>query len=214
MLKIRVKFLILLRFNVIFVFRLIGMISPHNLSDQELAALLREGDTGAFANIYNQYKATLYLHALRTLNNPDESTDLVQEVFTNLWDKRATFELKSTIANYLYGAIRNRVLNYIARQNTRAQYAKAIQEFLDKGEFITDNLIREKELAAIIEREITSLPEKMRQVFLLSRNTELSHKEIGDQLGISDKTVKKQVANAVRILRLKINLSILFSLFF
>ncbi|MNL17188.1 RNA polymerase sigma factor [compost metagenome] len=48
----------------------------------------------------------------------------------------------------------------------------------------------------------------MREVFLLSRNTDLSHKEIGKQLGISDKTVKKQVVNAVRILRLKINLSI------
>lgn len=190
------------------------MVSPHSLSDQELAALLKQGNPIAFSHIYNQYKATLYLHALRTLKDPDEARDLVQEVFANLWDKRETFQLKSTIANYLYGAIRNRVFNQIARQNIRSQYAKAIQEFLDKGEFITDNLIRERELAAIIDREISSLPEKMRQVFLMSRNTELSYKEIGEQLGISDKTVKKQVSNAVRILRLKINLSILFSIFF
>jgi RNA polymerase sigma-70 factor (ECF subfamily) len=189
------------------------MVSPHGPSDHELAALLRQGNPSAFAKIYDQYKGTLYLHALRTLKDQDEARDLVQEVFANLWDKRQTLELRSTIANYLYGAVRNRVFNHIAQRNVRSQYAQAIQSFLDKGEFITDNIIREKELAKIIEKEINSLPDKMRQVFLLSRNTGLSHKEIGEQLGISDKTVKKQVGNAVRILRFKINLSILFSFF-
>jgi RNA polymerase sigma-70 factor (family 1) len=184
------------------------------LSDQELAALLRQGDTAAFAQIYHQFKARLYLHALRTLKDPDDATDLVQEVFTNLWDKRESFTIKSSIGNYLYGAVRNRVFNHIAHQTITTQYAQSIQSFLASGEMITDNLIREKELAAIIEREINSLPEKMRQVFLISRNTDLSHKEIGKQLGISDKTVKKQVGNAVRILRLKINLLVLFSFFF
>jgi len=182
----------------------------HALSDAELVTLLNQGDQGAFSYIYNQYKATLYLHAMRTLKDGDEARDLVQEIFTNLWDKRTSFTLKTSMSSYLYGAVRNRVFNTIAHHNITSKYAKAIQSFLEKGEFITDNLIREKELSLIIEREINALPEKMREVFLMSRNTDLSHKEIGAKLGISDKTVKKQVVNAVRILRLKINLSIFF----
>jgi RNA polymerase sigma-70 factor (family 1) len=179
-----------------------------DLPDKELVKLLNIGDQYAFSYIYNQYKATLYLHAMRTLKDGDDARDLVQEVFTNLWHNRASFEIKSSIASYLYGAVRNRVFNNIAHHQVTSKYAKAIQSFLDKGEFITDNIIREKELSQIIEKEINALPERMREVFLLSRNTDLSHKEIGKQLGISDKTVKKQVVNAVRILRLKINLSI------
>jgi len=184
-------------------------------SDQELAALLVKGDKTAFAIIYNQYKAALYLHAYRTLKDEEEATDLVQEVFTNLWDKKESFSLKTSMASYLYGAVRNRVFNTIAHQKITSDYASSIQTFLDKGEFITDDLIREKELAAIIDKEIAQLPEKMREVFLLSRNTDLSYKKIGEQLHISDKTVKKQVGNAVKILREKIKGSdSIFFLFF
>lgn len=183
-------------------------------TDQELASLLRDGDQGTFAFIYNKFKASLYLHALRTIKDADQATDIVQEVFTNLWEKRSEFTPTSSIDNYLYGAVRNRVFNAVAHQNITDRYAGSIQAFFEKGEFFTDNLIREKELNQIIEKEIDSLPKKMREVFLLSRNTDLSHKEIGKVLGISDTTVKKQVGNAVRILRLKINLSILLFYFF
>lgn len=183
-------------------------------TDQELASLLRGGDQGTFAFIYNKFKASLYLHALRTIKDADQATDIVQEVFTNLWERRSEFVPTSSIDNYLYGAVRNRVFNAIAHQNITDRYAKSIQTFFEKGEFFTDNLIREKELNQIIEKEIEALPKKMREVFLLSRNTDLSHKEIGKVLGISDTTVKKQVGNAVRILRLKINLSILLFYFF
>ena len=191
------------------------MVDYSKYSDQELAALLDKGDKTAFAFIYNQYKASLYLHAFRTLKDEEEAIDLVQEVFTNLWEKRGSFSVTTSIASYLYGAVRNRVFNAIAHQKITSAYASSIQAFLDKGEFITDDLIREKELAAIIDKEIALLPEKMREVFLLSRNTDLSYKKIGEQLNISDKTVKKQVGNAVKILREKINGSVsVFFLFF
>lgn len=183
-------------------------------TDKELISLLRVSDKGAFSFIYNKFKMALYLHALRTIKDADQARDIVQEVFTNLWEKRSDFHVTSSIANYLYGAVRNRVFNAIAHQNITDRYAKSIQTFFEKGEFFTDNLIREKELAAIIQREIDALPKKMREAFLLSRNTDLSHKEIGKIMGISDTTVKKQVGNAVRILRLKVNLSILLFYFF
>lgn len=184
------------------------------LSDQELATLLKGGEPRAFSFIYNRYKADLYLHALRTLKSQDDATDIVQEVFTNLWEKRKDFTLSTTIANYLYGAVRNRVFNFIEHRNITDRYVQSMQSFFEKGEFFTDNLVREKELAAIIDKEINALPKKMREVFLMSRNTDLSHKQIGEILGISDTTVKKQIVNAVRLLRIKINLSILLYYFF
>jgi RNA polymerase sigma-70 factor (ECF subfamily) len=65
-------------------------------------------------------------------------------------------------------------------------------------------LVREKQLAAIIEREIAALPPKMREVFVLSRKEYLTHKEIAELLGISEQTVSKHVTNALKILRVKL----------
>ena len=67
-------------------------------------------------------------------------------------------------------------------------------------------------MAAIIEREVDALPEKMREIFLLSRDETRSYKEIGEQLDISEKTVRNQVYNALRLLKVKINF--LLTLFF
>ncbi|MNY46224.1 RNA polymerase sigma factor [compost metagenome] len=78
------------------------------------------------------------------------------------------------------------------------------------GEYITDNQLREKELIAVIEKEVSLLPTKMREMFEMSRNEGLSHKEIAEKLGVSDLTVKKQVSNAVKILKGKLRL---FSIF-
>ncbi|RZJ86221.1 MAG: RNA polymerase sigma-70 factor, partial [Chryseobacterium sp.] len=172
-------------------------------TDQELASLLRGGDQGTFAFIYTKFKASLYLHALRTIKDADQATDIVQEVFTNLWEKRSEFALTSSIENYLYGAVRNRVFNAIAHQNITDRYAKSIQTFFEKGEFFTDNLIREKELKQIIEKEIEALPKKMREVFLLSRNTDLSHKEIGKELGISENATVEQLQKRMELPELR-----------
>jgi RNA polymerase sigma-70 factor (ECF subfamily) len=90
----------------------------------------------------------------------------------------------------------------------RTHYINSLQDFIDQGVYITDEQIREKELSAQIEKEILCLPQKMREVFELSRNTDMSYKKIGQQLHISDKTVKKQVGNAVKILRLKLGTAI------
>jgi len=78
--------------------------------------------------------------------------------------------------------------------------------FLDKGEFLTDNYITEKELSATIEKEIANLSAKMREVFLLSRKENLSNKEIAERLNISEKTVKNQLSTALKTLKVRLGL--------
>ncbi|MNY42006.1 RNA polymerase sigma factor [compost metagenome] len=92
-------------------------------------------------------------------------------------------------------------------------YSKSLQEFINKGENVVDLELREKELISIVEQEIANLPPQMRLVFEMSRNLELSHKEIASELNISSHTVRTQVRNALRILRVKLS-SDIFSIFF
>ncbi|TKC62357.1 RNA polymerase sigma-70 factor [Pedobacter hiemivivus] len=185
-----------------------------NFTDPELVAMLNNGDQLAHSEIFERYKAVLYRHAIRIINDQEEVSDIIQELFLTLWQKKGTIVLSTSLSAYLYQAIRNRIFDFIAHQKVANKYLDSLRDFADQGQYITDNTIREKELNAIIEKEISALPVKMREVFDMSRFTDLTYKQIGEHLEISDKTVKRQVYNAVRILRLKINFILAFFPFF
>lgn len=177
-------------------------------SDHELILLMKKHDESAFKEIYERYCGLLYVSALKKLRNEDEAKDVVQEVFIVLWDKRADLNFYSSLSSYLFKAIHNRTLNIFVHQKYKDDYASSLQHYLDQENPQADEQLREKELAALIEREVSALPEKMREVFRMSRNEQLSHKEIAEKLGISELTVKTQVKKALRALRLKLGLVI------
>lgn len=181
-------------------------------TDKVLADLIGKGDADAFSEIYKRYRGVLYLHALRMLKNEDEAKDIVQDLFTVFWVKRNEIEVTGTISGYLYTAVKNRILDHIARNQTREKYISSLAGFISEGEFVTDNQIREKELTTLIEKEVELLPEKMKQIFKLSRLDNLSHKDIALELKLSDKTVKKQVSNALIILKKKLEVALLLLL--
>jgi len=175
-----------------------------SFTDQTLLTLLRQGDKEAYTVIYDRYKNLLYNHAYKKLGDPEEVKDALQELFTNLWNKRADIPVAMNLSGYLYAGIRNRVLNLLSHKEVEYKYLSSIQRFTPKEDYSTDLAIREKELADLIQKEIDQLPPKMREVFLLSRKENLTHQEIAGQLAISEQTVAKQVTNALRILRLRL----------
>ena len=176
------------------------------LTDQELFSLLKLDDRTAFAEIYNRYKGPLYIHAFNKLRDKEEVRDVLQQLFSVLWMKRNDIVLSSNLSGYLYTAIRNRIFKVIAHKSVESNYISSIQQSIASSEAITDYMVRENQLKQIIDREIELLPAKMKEVFLLSRRMHLSHKEIAEQLGISEQTVAKQVTNALKILRTKLGL--------
>ena len=176
------------------------------LTDHELVAFLKDGDKTAFTEIYNRYKGLLYIHAYNRLRNQQEADDVVHELFASLWTKREDLFLKTHLSGYLYQAIRNRIIDVISHKKVASAYMISLQHFIDHSEAVTDHLVRENELSALIEKEISALPAKMREVFELSRKANLSHKEIAGKLELSEMTVKKHVNNALKILRSKFGL--------
>jgi RNA polymerase sigma-70 factor (ECF subfamily) len=184
------------------------------LTDNELVSLLEQGNSEAYAEIYQRYWAVLFRHARKMLQNDDEAKDLVQDIFTVLWAKVSELNLTGSLSSYLYSAVRYKVFDLIDKNKVRNNYLASLQEFIQHGEYTTDHVIREKQLASLIEKEVAMLPSKMRQVFQLSRNNNLSHKEIAEKMEISDQTVKKQIHNAIRILRPKFGIFMLLIQYF
>lgn len=176
--------------------------------------LLRGNDEAAFNEIYSRFHGLLFVYAARISGDDHEAADLVQEVFINLWDKRAVIGIDTSLKAFLYTAVRYKFFDRLDKKKVRADYMKRLQQFLEEGQYNTDEYIRYKELEALIEKGITALPPKMQEIFLLSRKLELSHKEIANHLDVTEKTVRNQVHNALRILRSKLGLFGYFLFFF
>lgn len=174
-----------------------------NLSDSVLFSLYKEGDRRAYTEIYNRYSGALYAHALKRLNDREEAKDVIQELFTYLWLHRRKITIQTQLSGYLYKATRNRVINILAHREVANYYIDSLELLNNQGH--TDDLVRQNQLAELIEKEINFLPSKMREVFLLSRKRYLSHCEIAEELQISELTVKKQVANALKMLRTRLS---------
>ncbi len=170
-------------------------------SDAELTLHLKARNSKAFDEIFERYSRVLYVYAKNLVRNQFEAEDLVQDIFTSLWDNAAKLELKGSLSSYLYSAVRYRFLNLVSSKKVRADYAASFQFLIDQGSYSTDHYINEKELLFLIEKEVAKLPEKMREVFELSRNAGLSHHQIAEQLNISEKTVKNHINHALKILR-------------
>jgi RNA polymerase sigma-70 factor (ECF subfamily) len=171
------------------------------LPDQQLLQLLAAGSQASYTVIYARYSEVLFRHACQMLEDRAEAEDVIQEVFLMLWTKRAEVAGTKTLSAYLYTSVRNRILNHLTHQKVVDKYLESIRTYAEAGGYTADEQLREKELAAVIEKEIEAMQPKMREIFLMSRNEQLSHKSIGELLNISDKTVKQQVYKAVKQLK-------------
>jgi RNA polymerase sigma-70 factor (family 1) len=180
------------------------MADIRSLNDAELAALLSKGDHAAYTQIYERYFGVLYVHARKKIRDVEEARDVVQETFVSLWRNKQNLDANKGLAPYLYTALKNKIIDFFARQEVSSRYINSFRDFKETGYCVTDYRIREAQLRALIEKEVAALPSRMREIFELSRKEHLSHREIAELLNISEHTVKTQVKHALRILKLKL----------
>jgi RNA polymerase sigma-70 factor (family 1) len=172
-----------------------------NTSDYNLVMMLKTGHKPAYTAIYDRYKRLMFDHALTKVGDADAAQDILQDVFLNLWTNRAQISESENLKGYLYTAVRNKIFNLIAHSKVRSIYATSIMQYKQSGEITTDHLIRERQFSELIDREIASLPEKMREIFLLSRKDHLKNKQIAEKLNLSEHTVATQIKRAIKILK-------------
>lgn len=177
-------------------------------SDQELTTGFRSGDDAAFKEIYERYYELLYLFAYKKLRDENEAMDVVQDVFAWVLDNRQDFAVQTSLSSYLYKSVLNKIFNIFRHQDTIRKYIAQGDHFLDVDSNETDYLIREKDIAEMIDREIASMPEKMRKIYELKHKQNLSPKEIAQQLGLSQNTVATQIRRGRKHLKTKLGILI------
>lgn len=179
-----------------------------SMRDQELLDLLKQDEEHAFKEIYERYFDVLYIHACRKLGNQEEARDVIQEVFAAIWDKRRDFSVTGSLPAYLFAAVRNRIINIYSRKRIESVYVESLQESIEEGFCQTDHLVRGNQLNSMIEMEIDALPSRMQEIFKLSRKEYFTHREIASELNLSEQTVRKQINNALKILRSKFGIAL------
>ncbi|WP_353183388.1 RNA polymerase sigma-70 factor [Parapedobacter lycopersici] len=173
--------------------------------ERQFIGFLADGDDrSAFALLYEGYWEPLFLYAARAIQNKEDAIDIVQETFIALWEQRQQVPAVQSLKAYLFAIARYKSLQYIRKHIHREDYADSLAAFLTRHEQSPEELLMADELQQLIDDEIQQFPKKMRVIFTLSRHENLSYKEIAEKLQLSDKTVKKQISNSLKLLRLKI----------
>jgi RNA polymerase sigma-70 factor (ECF subfamily) len=172
-------------------------------SDHAWRAALEADDPALLKDLFERHYPLLVADIYRLIPDLDTCRDLAQEVFIELWTKRAQLRIQGAFRAYLRRAAINRALNHLKQRRRFVYNDEEMGEHpenwraADEGLSLAEQDIREAQL----HRAIEALPEKTRLVFCMSRFERMSHKEISAQLGISTKTIENQITRAMRLLR-------------
>jgi len=170
-------------------------------TDEELIALLASDEESAIDLVFRKYYTFLCRSVYRIIPDTQITEDLAQEVFYELWKKRAKINITSSLRAYLKRAALNKALNYIRDQKIDFRNAPEKEGLTSKDANVIQELAADN-LQQQIDQAIDSLPEKCRLVFVLSRYEEMSYQQIADHLSISIKTVENQISKALKTLRI------------
>ncbi|MBK7884165.1 MAG: RNA polymerase sigma-70 factor [Chitinophagaceae bacterium] len=151
-----------------------------------------------FEQLFRSHYADCVRFAYSFMKNTADAEEVVQDVFLKLWEKKATIDIQTSPKAYLFTAIRNKAYEYHRKKTSSPGMLP--EEYLPGNLSVNESHIENKQLETSLQEAITTLPEKCREVFLLSRDQQLKHRQIAEQLNISVKTVENHIGKALKIL--------------
>lgn len=181
----------------------------------ELLTRLKDGDMLAFDQIYELYSHKLFSFIFKILKNEAEADDIVQEVFVKIWESRENLSDYKLLNSYIFTIAYNNSIDLIRKRINNNKYLEHLKN--SSVVQITPSAISEvefNELNSQVEKLISNLPERQKQVYLLHREQGLSYPEIAEQLGISKNTVENHMVKALKYLRQNIDNSLLINMLF
>ncbi|WP_256012081.1 RNA polymerase sigma factor [Desertivirga xinjiangensis] len=169
--------------------------------DEELFSLVKQGDHSAFRRLFDSYWEEAYKLVWKKTGSEEEAKDIVQTLFIYIWNNAAKINLRRSFESYLFASLKYKIINYYV--------ASSRYSFADTEEFQNDvNLsvlphlpLETRELEKILDEEIDSLPDRMKEILQLSCKEGLSIAEISVKLSIAEKTVKNQLSLGIGRLR-------------
>lgn len=156
-----------------------------------------------FDEIFRQYSKPLFYYAAKFVDD-EVARDMVQDVFVKLWDSQ-DLTIKLSLNALLFTMVRNNCLQHLEKQKVRNKYLESTKLVMQEEElrFYIDERtsLIEQELENKLNEVLNSLPDRCRQIFVMSRYENKKNREIADELEISLKAVEKQITKALATIR-------------
>jgi RNA polymerase sigma-70 factor (ECF subfamily) len=143
----------------------------------------------------------MYDSAYQRIGNREEVEELLQDLFLSIWAKKETLDIHTNLEAYLMGALKFKIYNHFRAQKVKDAYISAYTYLGDAAQNVVEDVIYYDELYLAIEKSVGLLPDKCREVYILSRHEHLSYREISTRLNMPIDTVEKQMSKALKFLR-------------
>lgn len=166
---------------------------------------IKQGDIKEFEQFFREFYSPLLSYANRFFEDNQDAEEIVQDLFFKLWDKRAKLEITSSLASYLFRAVRNNCLQALKYQKNKTKYQaylKSNSETYLEGEPL--EALKFVELNQRVNYILSELPERCQDIFKLNRFNGLKYREIAVKLSISIKTVEANMSKALKHFRLSL----------
>jgi len=171
------------------------------MEHQEL--ILNNRDPKLFDELFMQYSKPLFYYAAKFVED-EVARDIVQDVFVKLWSDRS-ISIRQSLNALLFTMVRNSCLQHLEKQKVRNKYFQSTKLILQEEElryYMEEKTsLIEQELEDKLNEVLDSLPDRCRQIFVLSRFENKKNKEIAEELDISVKAVEKQITKALATIR-------------
>jgi RNA polymerase sigma-70 factor (ECF subfamily) len=158
-------------------------------------------DQHAFELIFEATHTVLIGISFRMTKSAESAEEIVDDVFCALWKNRKKINITTSFTPYLIASVRNRSLDHLRKFKNERPSTLEVAHAVASSETIASDLLAYEELNNHIKAAIKSLPTQCRLIFTMSREQELTYKEIADKLGISIKTVDTQMGRALKHIR-------------
>jgi RNA polymerase sigma-70 factor (ECF subfamily) len=185
-------------------------------SDLEIKILsqLRNDDVKAFDRLFHIYSRRLYRFAFSLLKNREDSEGIVQEVFLRVWNKRAGIDSTKSFKSYLFTISYHLIMDQLRLRSKERSYLTHLEKFFNVEELALEQEADYNLLKSQINEVVEELPEKRKQIYRLSREEGLSHREISEKLNISVKTIENQITLALKHLKHRLGHELLGAMLF
>ncbi len=162
---------------------------------------MRPLDKNRFREVFKKYYNPLCNFATTIVNDHKMAQDVVQDVFTKLWDKREKLSIDTNEKSYLFQAVRNRSLEMLRKQKSDSKVSKVVYNDVYDTSAELDEQAKKYMLKEYLYKSIRQLPPKCQEIFVMNKINGLTYNEIATDLDISVKTVENQIGKAYRTLR-------------
>ncbi len=169
-----------------------------NENDKLLVSLLKKNEVKAFDALFQKYSDKLFQFSFSLLKNSEDSKEIVQESFFRIWNKRNEIDSFKSFKSYLFTISYHLIIDQLRLRLKDKEYRSFLQEYFDLGDDSLNSSTDFDTLNKRIDLAVSELPEKRKQIYQLSRENGLSHKEIAEKLNINVKTVENQIGMAIK----------------